>query len=172
MSGVAISASKAVQFSFWIFSTISSPPTKSAPASLRFLLAVARGDHGHGLGLAQPVRQNHGAAHHLVGMARIDTQAHGQIDCLIKLGVLDLLEQAHGFGQRIRRLGHSRARLHNILADFCHSSLVSHRSCQPRFAGSPAQTGNQRNVARSGQELKSRGDSDSPEDTSGHIYES
>ena len=34
MSGVAISASKAVQFSFWIFSTISSPPTKSAPASV------------------------------------------------------------------------------------------------------------------------------------------
>src|ERR1017187_6722257 len=34
MSGVAISASKAVQFSFWIFSTISSPPTKSAPAAV------------------------------------------------------------------------------------------------------------------------------------------
>src|SRR5579864_5415421 len=32
-SGVAIRASKSVQFSFWIFSTISSPPTKSAPAA-------------------------------------------------------------------------------------------------------------------------------------------
>src|SRR5271167_1729944 len=28
-----MSASKSVQFSFWIFSTISSPPTKSAPAA-------------------------------------------------------------------------------------------------------------------------------------------
>ena len=33
MSGVAISASNAVQFSFWIFSTRSSPPTNSAPAA-------------------------------------------------------------------------------------------------------------------------------------------
>src|SRR3974390_1750384 len=33
MSGVAINASKSVQFSFWIFSTMSSPPTKSAPAA-------------------------------------------------------------------------------------------------------------------------------------------
>ena len=33
MSGVVISASKSVQFSFWIFSTISSPPNKSAPAA-------------------------------------------------------------------------------------------------------------------------------------------
>src|ERR1700730_18038049 len=32
-SGVAISASKSVQFSLLIFSTISSPPTKSAPAA-------------------------------------------------------------------------------------------------------------------------------------------
>src|SRR5215467_5458281 len=32
MSGVAITASKSVQLSFWIFSTISSPPTMSAPA--------------------------------------------------------------------------------------------------------------------------------------------
>src|SRR5208283_3111766 len=58
MSGVAISASKAVQFSFWIFSTISSPPTKSAPASCASL-PVAGGDHGHRLALAQSVRQNH-----------------------------------------------------------------------------------------------------------------
>src|SRR6266404_5977482 len=33
MSGVEITASKSVQPSFWIFSTISSPPTKSAPAA-------------------------------------------------------------------------------------------------------------------------------------------
>src|ERR1051326_516008 len=33
MSGVEITASKSVQFSFWIFSTISSPPTMSAPAA-------------------------------------------------------------------------------------------------------------------------------------------
>src|ERR1017187_5754517 len=33
MSGVEITASKSVQFSFWIFSTMSSPPTKSAPAA-------------------------------------------------------------------------------------------------------------------------------------------
>src|SRR5215831_18176895 len=33
MSGVEITASKSVQLSFWIFSTISSPPTMSAPAA-------------------------------------------------------------------------------------------------------------------------------------------
>src|ERR1035437_2172225 len=33
MSGVAIRASKAVQPSFWIFSTMSSPPANSAPAA-------------------------------------------------------------------------------------------------------------------------------------------
>ena len=33
MSGVATTASKSSQFSFWIFATMSSPPTKSAPAS-------------------------------------------------------------------------------------------------------------------------------------------
>ena len=101
-----------------------------------FLLAVARGDHGNGLGLAQTVRQNHGATDHLVGVTRVDAQTHGQIDGFVELGELDLLEQLDSLRERIRRLGDSSARLHNILANFfCHSFLVSHRFCQSRWPG-------------------------------------
>ena len=68
MSGVAIRASKSVQLSFWIFSTISSPPKNSAPAASRFGDLSPRGDDRDNLGLAQAVGQNHRAADHLVGV--------------------------------------------------------------------------------------------------------
>ena len=91
MSGVAISASKCGPVFLLDLLDHLFAAHEIGAGFLRFLLAVAGGNHGHGLGLAQSVRQNHGSAHHLVGMTRIDAQTHGQVDGLIKLGVLDLL---------------------------------------------------------------------------------
>jgi hypothetical protein len=67
-------------------------------------------------------------------MTGINPQPHRQIHGLVEFGVLDLLEQADRLGERIGRLNDSRARLHDVLAVFSHSFLVSHRPCQPRFA--------------------------------------
>ncbi len=93
MSGVAIRASKSVQFSFWIFSTISSPPTKSAPAASASRSFSPRGDDQHLLRLAQSVRQNHRAAHHLVGVLGIDAQTQREFHRLVELGELHFLQK-------------------------------------------------------------------------------
>jgi hypothetical protein len=52
--------------------------------------------------LAQTVRQNHRAAHHLVGMLRVDAQAHMHLDRLVELCELDLLDQRNRFLQSVR----------------------------------------------------------------------
>ena len=91
MSGVAIRASKCGPVLFLNLLDHLFAAHEIRARFLRFLLAVAGGDHGNGLGLAQSVRQNHGSAHHLVGMPGVDTQTHGQVDCLVELGVLHLL---------------------------------------------------------------------------------
>src|ERR1035437_1522980 len=117
--------------------------------------------------------QNHRAANHLVGMTRIDTQPEGQVDGFIKLCVFHLLQQADGLGQWIGGLSDSRARLRNILADFCcHCSLVSHRSCQPRFAENHLPWGQLTVASSSWPGSKSRGAIDGPDNLSGHIFES
>ena len=66
----------------------------SAPASCGFPLLVGAGDDEHALGLAQPVRQHHRAADHLVGVLRIDAQANRQPDGLVELRELELLDAA------------------------------------------------------------------------------
>jgi len=63
----------------------------------------------------------------LIGVAGIDTQAQRQIDGFIELRVFDILQEADSVCQRIGRLRDSRPRLRNILAEFSHPSLVSHR---------------------------------------------
>ena len=88
MSGVATTASKSVQPPM-IFSTISSPPTIVGAGFLRFLLLVAAGDGQDALGLAEAVRQDDRAAHHLVGVLGIDAEPMGQLDGLVELGELD-----------------------------------------------------------------------------------
>jgi hypothetical protein len=88
------------------------------------------------------VRQNDGPAHHLISVASVNAQTQGQVDCLIKLGVFHFLQKADSLGQWIRRLRDSSARFRNVLAEFSHPSLVSHRSCQPRFSGSAGRAGN------------------------------
>jgi len=44
-------------------------------------------------GLAEPVGHDHRAAHHLVRVLGIDTQAHVYFDGFVELGVLDFLEK-------------------------------------------------------------------------------
>ena len=69
-----------------------------------FLHLVAGGDHQNFFRLAQPVRQNHRAANHLVGVLGIDAQAHRDFYRLVELGELDFLEQRHRILQRVRTL--------------------------------------------------------------------
>ena len=51
------------------------------------------------------VRQHGSATHHLIGLARIDTQVDGDIHRFPKLGAGQLLEQIQGFFSRIKLTG-------------------------------------------------------------------
>ena len=101
MSGVAITASKSVQLSDWILLHHVVAAHEIGARFGGFPLLVAAGDHQHFLGLAQPVRHDHGAAHHLVGVLGVHAQAHVHFHGLVELGELDLLEQRNGLFERI-----------------------------------------------------------------------
>jgi len=97
MSGVAISASKAVQFSFWIFSTISSRQrNRRLPKWLPF--CGRRWQSRHNLSLPKPCGRTTVRAH-LVSVPCIHTQPHCQVDGFVKLGVLHLLEKPTRFSR-------------------------------------------------------------------------
>ena len=109
----------------WIFSTISSPPTTSAPASWRFLLLLAAGDGEHALGLAQAVRQHDGAAHHLVGVLGIDAEPQRQLDGLVELRELDFLHERDRLFDRVGPIGGDlRAGGREFLAVLLHDDLL------------------------------------------------
>ena len=76
MSGVAIRASKAVQFSFWIFSTSSSPPKNSAPAASASSILSPEAMTATIFDLPRPCGQNDRAADHLVGVLGVDAETH------------------------------------------------------------------------------------------------
>ena len=77
------------------------------------------------LGLTQAVGQDHGAAHHLVGVLGIDAQAHVQLHGLVELGELDLLNQRNGFVQGVGPVFDLFGRSLKLLTLFRHvSSLV------------------------------------------------
>ena len=78
-----------------------SMPTKSAPGGLGFLGLVALGDDQHADRLAGAVGQHDGAAHHLVGVARIDAEPDGDVHRLVELGEGGGLDQRHGLGDRV-----------------------------------------------------------------------
>ena len=59
----------------------------SAPGGLGLLGLVALGEDRDAHRLAGAVGQLHDAAHHLVRMARIDAQVHGDLDGLVELGL-------------------------------------------------------------------------------------
>jgi hypothetical protein len=69
------------------------------------------------------VGENNGAADHLVVVAWVDSEAKGQVDGLVELGVLGLLEKGNRIIERIGTRLNKRARLRNILGrSLCHVS--------------------------------------------------
>src|SRR5690606_35959301 len=53
---------------------------------LGFVSLGVLGEHGDANGLARAVGEVHNATDHLVGVARIDAQVHGDFDGLVELG--------------------------------------------------------------------------------------
>ena len=92
-SGVAIRASKSVQFSLCDLLDHIFAANEIGAGRFGFLHLVAGGDDQNFLRLAQTVRQNDGAAHHLVGVLGIDSETHGDFDGLIELGVFHFLQK-------------------------------------------------------------------------------
>src|SRR6476660_4580198 len=94
---------------------------------LGFLLFLAARDRKHPLALAEAVRQDHGAADHLVRVLRIHAQPQGQLHGLVELGELDLLHERDRVFDRVGPIGRDlRARSRELLA------ALSHRlSCGP-----------------------------------------
>ena len=86
MSGVAMATSKSI-LPFWISSARSSAPTMSAPASRASCGGLAGGEHGDADVLARACRQRDRAADHLVGLARVDAEAHRHVDGLVEPAV-------------------------------------------------------------------------------------
>ena len=81
--GVAMTTSK-LRSPACICSARSSMPTTSAPAALRGFVSLLAGrrEHGDAHRLAGAVRQHGRAAHLLVGLLRVDAEAHGDVDRL------------------------------------------------------------------------------------------
>ena len=92
MSGVAMAMSK-LKLPFSISAARSSAPTMSAPASRACLGGLAGGEHGDADVLAGTAGQGDGAAHHLVGLARVDAEAHRDVDGLVELRAGQRLDQ-------------------------------------------------------------------------------
>jgi hypothetical protein len=66
----------------WTYST----PTMSAPAASASAAFGPLRDDEHAHALARAGRQHHGAADDLVGVARVDAEAHRDLDGLVELG--------------------------------------------------------------------------------------
>lgn len=72
---------------------------------LGFLDLLAAGENQHPRSfLAGSMRQRDRAANHLVGMLRVDAEAHGDLDRLVELGVGRFARDADGVGQSYERL--------------------------------------------------------------------
>ena len=120
--------------------------------------------------VADAAGKHHCAAHHLVSMARIDPQTHGQVDGLVKLGVLDLLEQAHGFGSGYAGLVTAARAFTIFLLDFAILPSSPTAYASPALQGSAGRAGKVIFAAQA-QAPKSRGAIDWLGHNPGHIYE-
>jgi len=58
-----------------------------------FLFLLTTREHEHAHGLSGSVGQHDSAAHHLIGVLRVHTQAHRDIHTLVELGVGHRLHQ-------------------------------------------------------------------------------
>ena len=92
MSGVARATSNSSQPAS-IRLTMSSAPTSSAPARMRLLGLVALGEHEHAHLLADTVRQDDGAANHLVGVTGIHAEANVGLDGRVEVDLGRVAEQ-------------------------------------------------------------------------------
>ncbi len=77
------------------------------------LFAARYDQHAHGL--AEPVWQAHGSAHHLVGMLRIHSQIDGQFHGFVELRVMQLLQKFGGFAELVGTRLHLLARILHVL---------------------------------------------------------
>ncbi len=83
------------------FSARSSAPTTSAPASSASCCLRPAREHADPQRLAGAVGQAQQAAHHLVGVARIDAEVQRQLDGLVELGRGIALHQRDRLGQAV-----------------------------------------------------------------------
>ena len=92
---------------------------------LRFSQLVAGGDDQNFFRFAEPVRQHHRTADHLVGMFGIDTEPHVQFDGLVEFCELYFLYEWDSLIEAIRAGFYLFGRSFELLTDFGHvSSLV------------------------------------------------
>src|SRR5581483_2844800 len=83
----------------------------------------AAGDREDALALAEAVRQHHRAAHHLIGVLRIDAEAERHVHRLVELGELDLLHERNRLLDRGGPIdGDLRPRRAEFLAALSHDS--------------------------------------------------
>ena len=76
----------------------------SAPAAFASSALVAAGEHRDARRAAGAVRQVGDAAHHLVGVARIDAEIERDLDRLVELRDRPLLHHLHRISERIELL--------------------------------------------------------------------
>ncbi len=93
MSGVAMQRSKSI-LPPWTMSTRSSAPTMSCTGSLGFISPGAASEDGDANVAARAVRQVDHAADHLVGVARVNAEVHGDFDGFVELGDSARLDHA------------------------------------------------------------------------------
>ena len=79
-------------------------PDNVGAGLLRLLGTIAAGEDRHARRAARAVRQVGDAAHHLVGVARVDAEVERHLDRLVELGDRPLLHHLHGIGERIELL--------------------------------------------------------------------
>ena len=101
MSGVAIALSKSSQFfrADLLHQVLTADVVGARLARLAFLFAL--GEDQHANRLASAVRQHDGAAHVLIGLARIDPEPHGHLDRLVELRLRGLDRQANRLVERV-----------------------------------------------------------------------
>src|SRR5207237_1492076 len=85
---------------------------------------LAAGDREDLLALAEAVRQDDGAADHLIRVLGIDAEAERHLDRLVELGELDFLHERNRLLDRVGAIGGDRsARGRELFSVFLHSVL-------------------------------------------------
>ena len=92
---------------------------------LGFLGLGALGEHGDPELAARAVRQRADAAHHLVGVARIDAEIHRDLDGLVELRLRPVLDELHRLFERVKLLAvNGRERVTEPFAGLAHGLLL------------------------------------------------